>query len=715
MKKQQSAKKKTTKKNKRNIQILSKSNRKKPHYKKQESGIYNKKKFKGKTKKQLETAVEELVEQAVQVEQIVPEPVAVVPEPIQPEPVVQPEEKPNSASFVIAKEKKPKKSAGASSKLLMQFVLAGVFSMMGFILLFGTVLFIYMPVRQSNRALSDTRLQTRMELSLMISEVFPSMHADDELTDILKRSLENKAKTLRSESTEIQNDIFALSKTNQDVMALLAEIGYTDQDFYQISENDSETKVCLDAINGCISTLDGKINELGVAALKEEIAKYKGTTTTVTREDENGQTITETVTTGGLVPELQKKKDELQKQYDVLEGKLTALEQYLKDNKSNIEAMYNRLENPPAAANEFAMMEAIVTYVQENPKENIFLEDIAQKLQSFPGESKEEDDILFIMKVEAETGIRMQTVNYGQDYQHKRLSNGMLLCYEVYSIPYYSTYQGLKNLIAYFNQNDDFYASVYTLSVQYNPTTKTFMGNIVILHYYLLEEGAEYVPPTINEVIQPGVDGIFGAGSNIGNSTSGPQSDYTASQIEEWLAGGMTLEEVRDKLKSEGYPATELAWILKQKYTTQEEILGFLELHGDGKDYTDTEVLTSFFEVPNNPGADKGEDDTNEGGNEDDENNENKPSTGKQSNYTVEKVEKMMNEDGMSIVEVRDQIKAAGYPAIELAWVLHEEYKTEDEILGFMISHGEINYLTIDEAAELFECSVIELQAVYNS
>ena len=56
MKKQQSAKKKPTKKNKRNIQILSKSGRKKPHYKKQENGIYNKKKSKVKTKKQLETA-----------------------------------------------------------------------------------------------------------------------------------------------------------------------------------------------------------------------------------------------------------------------------------------------------------------------------------------------------------------------------------------------------------------------------------------------------------------------------------------------------------------------------------------------------------------------------------------------------------------------------------------------------------------------------------
>lgn len=744
MKKQQQSKKKNTKKNKQNIQIRSNNSRnRKPHYKKQESGIYNKKKSSGKVKKKnkaMESVVEELVANIPEVEQVVEEPVAPVPAPveevvqIEPEPVQEPEPEPvqepepepvqevvaekpakkSGSSLKFSKEKKPKQSSPESQRMLMQLALAGAFSMMGILLLFGTILFIYTPMRQSNQVLADERLQTRMELSMMISEVFPTMDVDDELSDILKRSLENKAKTLRAESTEIQNEIFAMCKTNENVIKLLGEIGYTDADFNQIASENGSTTVCVNAINSCVKVLDERINELGVAKLQEEIATYKGTVSTVTREDENGETITEVVITGGLVPELQAKKDELQKKYDDLVSKSQALDKYLKENKGNIEAMYHRLENAPEASHTYAMMEAITAYVKANPKDNIFLDDIAQKLQSFPGESKEEDDILFIMKIESETGIHMQTVNYGQDYQHKKLSNGMLLCYEVYSIPYYSNYQGLKNLIAYFNNNDDFYASIYTLSVQYNAFTQTFTGNIVILHYYLLEAGAEYVPPTIDEVITPGVDNIFGPGTGTGNKpTVGQQSKYTPEDIEVWLAMGMTLEEIRDKLKEEGYPATELAWILKRKYNTEDDIIAFLDKHSGGKDYRDREVLTGFFELPN----------TNDGlmvlyeifkaelPEEDDDDS----SVGKQSNYTVEKVEKMMTEDGMSIVEVRDQIKAAGYPAIELAWVLHEECKTEDELLGFMIRHGEISYLTMEESAVLFECSVLELQAVFNS
>ncbi|MBQ2807300.1 MAG: hypothetical protein IJF08_09635, partial [Clostridia bacterium] len=166
------------------------------------------------------------------------------------------------------------------------------------------------------------------------------------------------------------------------------------------------------------------------------------------------------------------------------------------------------------------------------------------------------------------------------DYQHVKLSNGMLLCYEVYSIPYYASYRGLKNLIAYFNDNDDFYASVYTLSIQYNPADQSIQGNMVILHYYLLDENAEYVPPVIGEEIIPGIDGIFGDVTD-NNKHQGKQSPYTVDDVKGWLDDGMSFEDVRDKLKSEGYPATEFAWIMKEEYKTPTEMQAFLEEYGE--------------------------------------------------------------------------------------------------------------------------------------
>ena len=728
---------------------------KKPRYKKQQSGIYNKKKqsnvynkkkknaAKGKGKAQDQKKaknpkkVDELAlkaqQAALSAEQSATAPADVAPA----------AEKSGAWGFKRAQSGQPDMTSYQNqsksvnqSKLMMQAALAAAFIFMGAVLLVSTILFIYQPMQKSNKELSDQRLKTRMELNLIISQVFPSMNVDDEMTDMVLRALENKKSSLRAEGIALEKEIKNLRDTDEQVAALLTELGYENADFSQIVSQDSESSICINAINGKVGVIDARLEELGVAKLQEEITKYKGTTTTVTREDENGETITETVTTGGLLPEIQAKKNELQTKYDTLQAQLDALEEYIHDNQRYIVDMYDRLEDAPEAEYVYDKMNAITAYVKANPEDNIFLQDTLEKLESFPGESKEEDDILFMMKIESETGIRMQTINYGQDYQHTKLSNGMLLCYEVYSIPYYATYEGLKNLIAYFNDNDDFYASVYTLSIQYNALNQTLMGNIVILHYYLLEDGAEYIPPELDEVINTGVDGIFGAGGS--SASKGPQSDYTPEDIERWLQeDGLTLIGVRDKLKSEGYPATELAWILKKKYKTSAEIQKFMEDYGGGEDYSTKESLENFFEtdiftlleiyntkLPEDNESEQPDDDdqnddnqggNNQGGNNQGGNNQGGSQSGKQSHYTAAKVEKMMTQDGMTLVQVRDQIKSEGYPAIELAWVLHEEYKTEDEVLSFMIRHGEINYLTIDQAAVLFECTTMELRGVYNS
>ena len=722
---------------------MSKDNKKKkPHYKKKPNGIYNKKLTRGKSRSKdkggkIDHLIEELVVQAQhQVHVAEPSEEILVPiadaqgeaaEPIQGSDAQA--EAP--AAQETTQQPAQKKPMTPGSKLIMQVAMAGAFVCMGLILLLSTAFLVYYPMREQNEALAEERLASRMELSLLIADVFPSMKADDELNDMLLRALENRKNTLRKEGNTVIKEIGTL-QSDEIIAGLLEETGYVGADFAGLPKDSVQTKALLDTLGIPIGAIDAQIEEMGVAKLKEGIALYKGTTTTVTKEDENGETITETVVTGGLVPEMQAKKNELQKKYDDMKAKLDALDAYIFDNRGKISGMYNRLENAPDVESDYTKMEAITAYVKAHAEDHMFLKDIEDKLASFPGESKEEDDILFMMKVESETGIRLQTLNYGQDYQHVKLSNGMLLCYEVYSIPYYATYPGLKNLIAYFNDNDDFYASVYTLSMQYNPANQSIQGTMVILHYYLLEQGAEYVPPVIDEVITPGIDGIFGDVTD--NGLHGKQSNHTAEEVEQWLKDGATLLEVRDRIKAEGYPATELAWILKEKYKTSSEIQGFMTQYGGDVDYSKRENLESFFEcdiftlleIYNYKEPVKPEDPEDPETPEDPENPENpenpedpeqgeQPSSGKLSDYTVADIKGMMDgADGMSLADVRDKLKAEEYPAIELAWILHEEYQTESEVLAFMVEYGEV-FLSLDEATEFFECTLEDLKEIYRS
>lgn len=615
------------------------------------------------------------------------------------------------------------------SKGMRQLLLAVLFVGMGLLLVLSTYTMFYRPMRENNKILSEERLKERMQLSTLIADVFPTMGVDDELTEVVTRALESRKKTWSSESVQVAGEIEKLRSDDALIAGLLTDTGYDTSDFKEIVKDPEATAICLGAVNHTLSGVDAELEKLGVSKLKEEIGALKGTVTTQTREDpETGETITETVIVGGLIPEAQAKKDSLQKQHDEVKGKLDALDEYLDKNGHKINAMYSRLEGAPKVYDVFAKMEAISAYVKANPQDNMFLTDTQQKLASFPGESKEEDDILFIMKIEAETGIRMQQVNYGQDYQLTQLSNGMLLCYEVYSIPYYATYQGVKNLIAYFNENDDFYASVYTLSMQYNSMNETIQGNIIILHYYLLEEGAEYIPPVIDEVIIPGIDGIFGDVTDNG-TTNGPMSDYTPEQIEEWLESGMTLEQVRQKLTDEGYPETELLWILKKKYKTSDEIKGFLAIYGDRSVNYDNQMETLAYLqkiFPNTEletlidiyNAEMPEDDANdvpdlEGGAEDDGESNDQVPAGKQSDYTMADVQQMLD-SGKTPEEVRDELLIAnGYDGIELAWILREECNTVEEASEFLASAAPGKYTTTEEICELFQCDQDQLMDVY--
>ncbi len=590
---------------------LNNNNKKKDHYKKKDSGIYGKiNKPLGKSKRsykiskpvQPKPAPSEakekkkaklLEEKALQAQQ----------EALQAQEQQTSEKKADHAFQFGTKqaakpEKKPKESASpeASRNMIFQLLSALLLTGIGAILLLATTFVVYQPIQKENKSLSETRLKMRMELSALISEVLPSMGADDELGEMILRSLETQKAKFKGESVKVADEIEQLRATDEVIGGFLTEISYGETDFHDVIVTPEQSEACLQTINGRVEAVDTQLQELGVADIKAQIDELKGTTTTTTREDENGETITETVVTGGLIPEVQAKRDTLKKQADEAIAKRDDLDNYLGEINYKIQQMYLRLETDGSASDKFAWMKEITEYVKQNPTDNIFMQDTADKLASFPGESREEDDILFLAKIESETGIRMPTINYGQDYQLTKLSNGMLLCYEAYSIPYYATYQGLKNLIAYFNENDDFYASVYTLTIQYNPQNESIQGNIIILHYYLLSEDAEYVPPVIDEEISNKLESIFGAATD--NGKFGPMSDYTPEEIEAWMDDeGLTLEQVRDRLKNQGYPETELLWIMKKKYNDEDKVKEFLEKYGDdSKDYNDQFEMYSYLQ-----------------------------------------------------------------------------------------------------------------------
>ena len=79
--------------------------------------------------------------------------------------------------------------------------------------------------------------------------------------------------------------------------------------------------------------------------------------------------------------------------------------------------------------------------------------------------------------------------------------------------------------------------------------------------------------------------------------TTGKQSHYTADDVEHMMSNkGMSLEDVRDQLVEEGYPAIELAWILSEKYHTETEVMTFMLVHGETDHYQSLSDVTGLFD-----------------------------------------------------------------------------------------------------------------------
>lgn len=128
-------------------------------------------------------------------------------------------------------------------------------------------------------------------------------------------------------------------------------------------------------------------------------------------------------------------------------------------------------------------------------------------LADFPVELRYEDQLLYVDYLEENLGYDIGTLNIGADYSIYSMSNNRALCSQYITIPYTTTYNGFKELITFFNGDDNktddqFPASIVNISVSYDAATDTMSGTMVLRRYYVTGLGA-YVPPKIPENLFP--------------------------------------------------------------------------------------------------------------------------------------------------------------------------------------------------------------------
>ena len=153
--------------------------------------------------------------------------------------------------------RKPQAAVSKIIRLLLQLVLAGVFSALGIILLLSTLMLVYTPMKLNNQNLSEQRLADRMQLSGLISDAeIPGMSVDDELSEIVLRMLDKKKDDLRAESTEVAQEIEVLRSGSEDIAQLLHDTGYDTIEMSQIVSDAYATDKCLKAMNLTVDVLD---------------------------------------------------------------------------------------------------------------------------------------------------------------------------------------------------------------------------------------------------------------------------------------------------------------------------------------------------------------------------------------------------------------------------------------------------------------------------
>lgn len=125
----------------------------------------------------------------------------------------------------------------------------------------------------------------------------------------------------------------------------------------------------------------------------------------------------------------------------------------------------------------------------------------------FPGEILEEDQILWIRDQEVATKQEQTSIVFG--VSNTLYSSGSLTLHEkTFPFTYTATYEGMKNLITYFVENEEDPVSLVSLTISYDAQTDTVTGTMMLRRYFVT--GIEdYVPPTIPGV-QIGTDNILG-------------------------------------------------------------------------------------------------------------------------------------------------------------------------------------------------------------
>ncbi len=153
-----------------------------------------------------------------------------------------------------------------------------------------------------------------------------------------------------------------------------------------------------------------------------------------------------------------------------------------------------------------ANLEKEAYYAEETEKIKAQTDALLESFQ-FPGEILEEDQILWIRDQEIATEQKQTAIVFGTSapvYQ----SSAFTLHQKTFPFTYTATYEGMKNLITYFVENEKDPVSLVSLTITYDPQTSTCTGTMMLRRYYVTEL-EDYVPPTIPGV-QIGTDNIFG-------------------------------------------------------------------------------------------------------------------------------------------------------------------------------------------------------------
>lgn len=126
---------------------------------------------------------------------------------------------------------------------------------------------------------------------------------------------------------------------------------------------------------------------------------------------------------------------------------------------------------------------------------------------AFPGEMKEEDQILYVLYLEDLFGNEIN-FSFGNEVEMTRLNDGSELKVLTLTVNYETTYQGFKDMIDRLATDDTYITSVQYCTLSYDAATDTATGTVTLLRY-LLDYGQGYQEPDVNKPSNSNGGSIF--------------------------------------------------------------------------------------------------------------------------------------------------------------------------------------------------------------